>query len=401
MTDLAVRENQALAVRIPLDEAIEKVLMTGDLTGLSSEQRVEYYNATCKSLGLNPLTRPFEYVVLNDKLQLYPRKDCTEQLRKINHVSINIIERRVENGVYLVVAEARTPDGRRDEASGAVAIEKEGGQWKKSSSNKSYFEGNGQFSPIRGEALANLYMKAETKAKRRVTLSICGLGMADESEIESIPGAVIVEDGTHYAPAPTKYICEECKGEITTSSKGAPPHEVAAFTADHLGRQLCANCANEEMNARKAAREAAKAREEQAHTRQEQESTTPEPAPTPAKGSKAAALATAKARYATALEYAAELGIKPAVEPDPKWPLSNVVAATDELVAAIQDAIYAAGMESGEIPTDDLPGDNDSLADYMKFAREWELVEYIKAEQIKLDEDDADYEEEPLVEIAL
>ena len=32
-------------------------------------------------------------------------------------------------------------------------------------------------------------MKAETKAKRRATLSICGLGMLDETEIETIPDA--------------------------------------------------------------------------------------------------------------------------------------------------------------------------------------------------------------------
>ncbi len=36
---------------------------------------------------------------------------------------------------------------------------------------------------------ANAMMKAETKAKRRVTLSICGLGMLDETEIETIAGA--------------------------------------------------------------------------------------------------------------------------------------------------------------------------------------------------------------------
>src|SRR5262249_53952504 len=36
-------------------------------------------------------------------------------------------------------------------------------------------------------------MRALTKAKRRVTLSICGLGMLDESEIESIKGAERVE----------------------------------------------------------------------------------------------------------------------------------------------------------------------------------------------------------------
>jgi len=42
---------------------------------------------------------------------------------------------------------------------------------------------------VGGEARANLMMKAETKAKRRVTLSICGLGMLDETEVESLPPA--------------------------------------------------------------------------------------------------------------------------------------------------------------------------------------------------------------------
>ena len=36
-------------------------------------------------------------------------------------------------------------------------------------------------------------MKAETKAKRRVTLSICGLGILDESETDTMPGAVTVD----------------------------------------------------------------------------------------------------------------------------------------------------------------------------------------------------------------
>ena len=41
---------------------------------------------------------------------------------------------------------------------------------------------------LRGEALSNAKMKAETKAKRRATLSICGLGFVlDETEIETVP----------------------------------------------------------------------------------------------------------------------------------------------------------------------------------------------------------------------
>jgi hypothetical protein len=42
---------------------------------------------------------------------------------------------------------------------------------------------------LKGESKANAMMKAETKAKRRVTLSICGLGMLDETEVETIPSA--------------------------------------------------------------------------------------------------------------------------------------------------------------------------------------------------------------------
>jgi hypothetical protein len=40
----------------------------------------------CKSLGLNPSTRPFGYLVLNGKLQLARR--VRGQLRKISGISI-------------------------------------------------------------------------------------------------------------------------------------------------------------------------------------------------------------------------------------------------------------------------------------------------------------------------
>jgi hypothetical protein len=42
---------------------------------------------------------------------------------------------------------------------------------------------------LRGDVRANTIMKAVTKAKRRVTLSISGLGWLDETEVETIPGA--------------------------------------------------------------------------------------------------------------------------------------------------------------------------------------------------------------------
>lgn len=148
--------------------ALERVLGQGDLKDLSPEERVSYYLRVCESLSLNPATRPFEYLTFQGKTILYARRDCTEQLRKRDKVSVAITSREMVEGVYVVTAKATTPDGRTDESIGAVAIE-----------------------GLKGEARANAFMKAETKSKRRVTLSICGLGCLDESEVEDVPAAAV------------------------------------------------------------------------------------------------------------------------------------------------------------------------------------------------------------------
>lgn len=150
---------------------VERVLATGDLAKLSTQDRLNYLNAICRSVGLNPLSQPFQYITLNGKLTLYARKDATDQLRKIHSVSINIVSREHVNDVYIVTARATTPEGRTDESIGAVSI------------------GN-----LKGDLLCNAIMKAETKSKRRVTLSICGLGFLDESEIETIPDVVMHDE---------------------------------------------------------------------------------------------------------------------------------------------------------------------------------------------------------------
>jgi hypothetical protein len=147
---------------------VERVLLDGDLGQLSAAQRVTYYGKVCDTLGLNPLTRPFEYLVLNNKLTLYARREATEQLRKLHHVSLTIAARELVEDTYLVTARAVLPDGRVDESIGAKSI-----------------------ANLKGEARANAMMTAETKAKRRVTLSICGLGMLDESEVADIPASAM------------------------------------------------------------------------------------------------------------------------------------------------------------------------------------------------------------------
>jgi hypothetical protein len=158
--------NASLAVvpSAPIEQgAIEQVLAYGDLTKLTSTQRTAYYSRVCESLGLNPLTRPFEFINLSGKLVFYARRDCADQLRNIHHVTVAITSRERVDDVYVVTARATLPNGRSDESTGAVTV------------------GN-----LKGDALANALMKAETKAKRRVTLSICGLSVLDESELETV-----------------------------------------------------------------------------------------------------------------------------------------------------------------------------------------------------------------------
>lgn len=150
--------------------AIEAALVRGDLSQLSVEDRVYYYNSLCVSLGLNPLTRPFEYLSLDGRLTLYARRDAADQLRQIHKISVDSLVTTREGDLIRSRAEVSASDGRKDAGEGLVWI----GHLKNPQNAKD------------GTLLANMYMKVETKAKRRATLSICGLGMLDETEVEDI-----------------------------------------------------------------------------------------------------------------------------------------------------------------------------------------------------------------------
>lgn len=199
VTEITEYQNcAAVAAQTQADvEAIERVLVQGDLSKLSPEQRVIYYKKVCDSLGLNPYTKPFDYIMLNGKLTLYAKKDATEQLRRLNGISIEKLETCVIDDLYIVKASAKARDGRTDVSTAAVTI------------------GN-----LKGDAKANALMKCETKAKRRVTLSISGLGLSDEGEIETIPsakkvdvsecGEIIIERITKQQAVELEMILSEC-----------------------------------------------------------------------------------------------------------------------------------------------------------------------------------------------
>lgn len=153
---------------------VEAAVIGGDLSKMSPEGRVSHYLTVCKSMGLNPLTRPFDYITLNSKLTLYARKDAADQLRKINGISIDKPDIQYQDDWIVVTVVAHDASGRCDSDVGVV--------------NKKDMRGD----------FGNALMKAVTKAKRRVTLSICGLGWLDETEVETIPDVrkvVVAETG--------------------------------------------------------------------------------------------------------------------------------------------------------------------------------------------------------------
>lgn len=150
-------------------QIIESLVLNGDIGKLSSQQRIQYYNHICQRLGLDPLTQPFKILNLSGRQVLYCDRSGAQQLNKIHNVSHEVKSRELmaDVSVYQVTARASLPDGRFTDSIGAVNI---GG--------------------MKGNDYANAIMKAETKAKRRSTLDLLGLGMLDETEIETIKGAI-------------------------------------------------------------------------------------------------------------------------------------------------------------------------------------------------------------------
>lgn len=146
---------------------IESIVLRGDLSGLGPTERAKFYTQMCEGLGLNPHSQPFAFLRLNGKEILYATRGATDQLAAIHKLNREIVDGpKVIDlaGTKLVYAVCRAtlPNGRVETSTATVPL----------------------VDPV------NVLMKCETKAKRRATLSILGLGVLDEMELETIPASV-------------------------------------------------------------------------------------------------------------------------------------------------------------------------------------------------------------------
>jgi hypothetical protein len=157
------QQKQLATIQSINEDKIYQIVVAGNLGVLTDAEKTYYCVQLCKALGLNRLTQPFKYIKMQGKEVLYATKDCTDQLCKLYGISRQIVRRELVDEVYSVFARATNREGRTDEDVGVVSL-----------------------AGLKGLDRANAIMKAETKAKRRVSLSISGLGFLDETEVEDM-----------------------------------------------------------------------------------------------------------------------------------------------------------------------------------------------------------------------
>jgi hypothetical protein len=125
------------------EAAIEKVVLKGDLNGLTPVERVQYNFALCRSLGLNPLTHPIDYLEEQGKLKIYINAIGVAQLRERHGISTAIVRSQKDDEFIYTTARATNRNGRSEEATAVVSLHDKYGK------------------PLTGTAKANAIMKAE------------------------------------------------------------------------------------------------------------------------------------------------------------------------------------------------------------------------------------------------
>jgi hypothetical protein len=231
-TDLAERsavnsEQRAITRADPEQAAgaLQHILATGDLAQLTNEQRVGYYLDLCRSLGLNPRSRPFDWLLLDNRLILYPNKSCAEQIRAAHQISVKVLRREPVGELFVVEVEGRTPDGRTDVSSKYVPLTK----WDRQA---------GRHVRLNSGDLANAYAKAETGAKRRLAFSMVGLAaLPDPDEIKG--GRVVVVDGSgHVIERPTENQRALAADPSLATAIGEPTYEDSDAASSPLAGEM-------------------------------------------------------------------------------------------------------------------------------------------------------------------
>jgi hypothetical protein len=200
------------------ETALQQILATGDLAPLEPPQRVAYYLTLTRSLSLNPLSRPFDWLVLDGRLVLYPNKSCAEQLRRLHQISVRKVRAEPLGELFVVEVEGRTPDGRTDYATKYVPLT----VWN---------QREGRHVRLNSRELANAYAKAETGAKRRLVLSMVGLSTVPDLDDVANARTVIVDGRGNVVDTPSDEQKALAADPKMAAMLGEPTYETTAAEA--------------------------------------------------------------------------------------------------------------------------------------------------------------------------
>jgi hypothetical protein len=190
-----------------LDAFLTKNGETGQLT--IAEKSI-LLSKVCEEYGLNPVLVPFNFILFQGKERLYLTKVGCDSIANNKQLTRIITTRHydIETNIYTVSAMV-SDDKRKEEASASVYC-------------ASYDAKKQAFSRLSGEALANAYLKTESKAKRRATLAFIGFAFEEDS-FESFDA---VEPLANECEAKTKAIAIAMTSTKTKEARKAVVKEV-------------------------------------------------------------------------------------------------------------------------------------------------------------------------------
>lgn len=153
-----------LATRDQAGESLARVIIDGNLEGLSPAQRLDYYREVCDRTGQDIWQRPYDLIRLNGKVQLYPNARAAANLARQHGISLKRVDHDMLDGIYTVTVQASAGDQEVEDI-GAVPID-----------------------GLKGDSRANAMKKAHTQARRRAIFAMLGLGTSAE-EMADVQGA--------------------------------------------------------------------------------------------------------------------------------------------------------------------------------------------------------------------
>lgn len=173
-------------------EAVDALVVHNDLSKLSPLQRVSYHAMICARHHLDPYAKPFDFLMLDGKLTMYPNKRCAEMLRYNHQISVKKVREERVGDLWCVEVEGRRPSGQVDFATKYVPLYT--------------VDRDGSKRTLAGNKLSDAMAKCETGAKRRLTFSMVALGGAEGEYDDERPGGrtVILDASGEIVEHPTE-----------------------------------------------------------------------------------------------------------------------------------------------------------------------------------------------------